>query len=179
MAIVQIMRLQSKTSCAIRFNDRFQHDCIYNMHISSHKLIAWWRYDTPYALCNRVELIRCWGKPSSLMRLTITSPMNGHMYTYVWYIFTYKFDALLHVYQIHHSPTCKIRYKTWESHIVWRFAFHQVCQKALQARVVSWWVRFLDVPLVGGSWDVIERKPVDTWSWWTLVALVVVLFTPD
>lgn len=93
MAIVQIMRLHSKTSCAIRFNDRFKHGCIYNMHISSHRLIAWWRYDTPYALChalcNRVELNRCWSKTSSLMRLTINSPMNMYIcliciYLYIW-----------------------------------------------------------------------------------------------
>ena len=93
-------------------------------------------------------------------------------------IFIHMFDKSL---PINLMPSYMfIRYKTWESHIVWRVAFHQVCQKALQARMVSWLVRFLDVPLVvEWSWDVVERKSVDTWSWWTLVALVVVMFTPD
>lgn len=59
MAIVQIIRLHSKTYGAIRFNDRLNNDSIYNMHTSSHRLIAW-RYDTPTMHYVEPNSLSCW-----------------------------------------------------------------------------------------------------------------------
>ncbi len=82
MAMVRIMRLQSKTSCTILLNYGLNTDCIYNIHISSHSCFCFLEVLT--TLCNRVELAHCLGEPSSLMRLSINSPMNGQMFVVLY-----------------------------------------------------------------------------------------------
>ena len=129
MAMVRIMRLQSKTSCTILLNYGLNTDCIYNIHISSHRLFLFF------------------GGINHLMQQSWTDPL------FRWTQFTH--ETLNQLADEWTDVCCSLPINSKPSFSLWdtpfsnmkkntlgisyclAVAFHQVCQKALQARVVS------------------------------------------